>query len=173
MSMNVADSTDLIHGGGGSLGNFWRSRTDFEQKLLVAMGIMSLVIIAMTVAVIVLAVENGKNNPGGPTVKINRQLPDIKSTSGAKEVSVTTPEEAALYEIGETAPPSGMPPSAPSRYEDTSVSQMTLQSEDSQLQQEALSSPSFSSEEYQDGHVTDERSSPNQSYVTERLLMSL
>lgn len=170
MSMNVADSTDLIHGGGGSLSNFWRSRTDFEQKLLVAMTVMTLVIIGMTIAVIVLAVENGKKNPASNPAKIDGRPNYIKSTAGAKEAPVAVPEEA-LNEIGKTASPNRIASTA-SRYKGTSEPK-TLQSKDAPLQEEALLTPSNSNEEHQDDSVIHEHSSPNQAYITERLLMSL
>ncbi|XP_042887735.1 uncharacterized protein LOC122263394 isoform X2 [Penaeus japonicus] len=62
MSMNVGDSTDLIHGGGGGITVFWRSRTGFERKLLVLVAVLTLTVIGLIVAVAVLASEDANCN---------------------------------------------------------------------------------------------------------------
>ncbi|XP_045624684.2 uncharacterized protein [Procambarus clarkii] len=68
MSMELGDSNNLLSGGGGRVNVFWRSRTDFERKLLVALFVLSAAVIALIVAVAVLA-SHGSAVKGSNTSK--------------------------------------------------------------------------------------------------------
>ncbi|XP_071536098.1 uncharacterized protein [Panulirus ornatus] len=62
MSMGVGDSTDLITGGGGGIRVFWRSRTDFEKKLLLVLAVLSAAVVALVVAVAILGARDAAGN---------------------------------------------------------------------------------------------------------------
>ncbi|XP_045122827.1 uncharacterized protein LOC123511209 [Portunus trituberculatus] len=79
MSMGVGDSSDLIHGGGGSLRVFWLSRTDFEKKLLVVVCVLSIAVVGLTVGVAVLAARNAAVSCQTLSLKMSEATSDTHS----------------------------------------------------------------------------------------------
>ncbi|KAK8401172.1 hypothetical protein O3P69_002736 [Scylla paramamosain] len=110
MSMGVGDSSDLIHGGGGSIRVFWLSRTDFEKKLLVVVCVLSIAVVGLTVGIAVLASRNTAASSQTLSLVMSEGPPDARSltptpTPTLKQAASSSLEQTARHHQSTHTPP--------------------------------------------------------------------